>query len=110
MEGKPGRDPGAGCYPVGSSRSTDNRQLPATPPEILERQEVKRRVRRGLHGLPVAARTMLLLRDFEGFSYEDMAETLGCELGTVKSRLHRARRQFEELYNLSGEDDQEGSA
>ena len=43
-------------------------------------------------------RTMLLLRDFEGLSYEEIARVLGIEVGTVKSRVHRARKQFEETF------------
>ncbi|MEE8142172.1 MAG: sigma-70 family RNA polymerase sigma factor [Planctomycetota bacterium] len=83
---------------------------PATPPEILEREESRRRVRQVLQALPSSARTILLLRDFEGLSYEEMAEVLGCEMGTVKSRLHRGRRQFEELFRRWELGETEGSA
>ena len=43
-------------------------------------------------------------------SYEEMAEVLGCEMGTVKSRLHRGRRQFEELFRRWELGETEGSA
>lgn len=72
---------------------------PATPPEILEREELRQRVHEVLQDLPEFHRTMLVLRDFEGLSYLEMGEIFSCEVGTVKSRLHRARKQFEELFN-----------
>lgn len=71
----------------------------ATPPELLEREETRHRVREVLDELPEFPRLILLLRDFEGLSYDALAEFFDCEVGTVKSRLHRARRQFEEVYN-----------
>ncbi len=49
-----------------------------------------------LSSLPEEARTVLLLCDIEGFSYEEIAGFLDCPIGTVRSRLHRARKM---LYN-----------
>lgn len=46
-----------------------------------------------LRGLPAGDRDVLLLVAWNGFSYEEVAETLGIKLGTVRSRLHRARRR-----------------
>lgn len=77
--------------PVGRSHA-------ATPVEVLQREELKAQVWCVIGELAEEPRTLLLLRDFEGLSYEELTEVLGCELGTVKSRLHRARRQFAELF------------
>ena len=76
----------------------DGRRSQPTPPEVLEREEKRRQVRKVLAELPELARTMLVLRDFEGLSYQELGEILRCEVGTVKSRIHRARKQFEELF------------
>jgi RNA polymerase sigma-70 factor, ECF subfamily len=53
---------------------------------------------RALAGLPPDLRAVFVLHEAEGLSYRDVAETLGCPIGTVMSRLHRARsRLLEEL-------------
>ncbi|MEM7163987.1 MAG: sigma-70 family RNA polymerase sigma factor [Planctomycetota bacterium] len=69
-----------------------------TPADALQREELRAQVWEVLGELPDDPRTLLLLRDFEGLSYDELADVLNCELGTVKSRLHRARRQFAELF------------
>jgi RNA polymerase sigma-70 factor (ECF subfamily) len=42
--------------------------------------------------LPDEFRTVIMLSDIEGFSYEEIAEFIDCPVGTVRSRLHRARK------------------
>ena len=42
-------------------------------------------------------RTVLVLREYEGLSYQEIADALGCRIGTVMSRLHYARRRAREL-------------
>ena len=49
-----------------------------------------------LDRLPEKYRTILILREYEDLSYTAMAEVLGCSIGTVESRLFRARRRFKE--------------
>ncbi|MCB2204072.1 sigma-70 family RNA polymerase sigma factor [bacterium] len=53
--------------------------------------DTKEWIQRGLQRLPEKYRTPVILKDMEGFSYEEMAEIMQCELGTVKSRLSRGR-------------------
>jgi RNA polymerase sigma-70 factor (ECF subfamily) len=48
-------------------------------------------VRKSINKLPEKLRTPLLLKDIEGFSYQEIADTVQCEVGTVKSRIFRAR-------------------
>ena len=57
-------------------------------PENRDTQEL---VAMGLQTLPEKFRTAVILKDIDGFSYEEIAEVMHCELGTVKSRISRAR-------------------
>lgn len=47
--------------------------------------------------IPIDQRTALLLREVEGLSYQEMAEAMGCSIGTVMSRLHYGRKKMQEL-------------
>ncbi len=61
------------------------------PPELASQAEALAAVEEALHGVPAEQRAALLLRDVEGFSYEEIAQITAVEVGTVKSRIHRAR-------------------
>ena len=60
----------------------------------LEREEKKRLVHSGLRALPVDLRLPLILCDLSGMPYEEIASELGIPLGTVKSRINRARLEL----------------
>ena len=64
------------------------------PAERLELRERIERLELKLRGLAPAHRTVLVLRDVEGFSYAEIAAITEWPLGSVKGRLHRARREF----------------
>ena len=49
-----------------------------------------------MQALPEELRAALTLRELEGFSYDDIAEVLGCPVGTVRSRIFRAREAIDE--------------
>lgn len=66
----------------------------AAPDKGLEREEIARITNEVLEGLPEIFRTVLVLREFEEMSYQDMADLLGISIGTVESRLFRARAKF----------------
>ena len=68
--------------------------LSQSPEEQLEKKLTRDAVRRGLAQLPEDARQILLLREIQGLSYEEIGETLGLEPGTVKSRIFRARKKL----------------
>ena len=67
------------------------------PAERLETRERIERLERKLHGLPHQHRVVLVLRDAEGLSYEEIADITDTPLGSVKGRLHRARREFVDM-------------
>ena len=65
-----------------------------TPEKLLDRKLTRDAVQRGLKSLPAEHREILLLREIQGLSYEEISETLGLEVGTVKSRIFRARKKL----------------
>ncbi len=62
-----------------------------------EDSEVQQFIARGLQALPEKYRLPIILKDIDGLSYEEMAEVMECEVGTVKSRLSRARAILREV-------------
>jgi RNA polymerase sigma factor (sigma-70 family) len=69
----------------------------AKPEESVQQQELRSVLERAIAQLPDHQRTTLVLIDRLGLSYEEAAETMGVALGTVKSRLARARTQMQAL-------------
>ena len=65
-----------------------------SPEALLEKKLTRDAVRRGLASLPEDARQILLLREIQGLSYEEIADVLVLEVGTVKSRIFRARKRL----------------
>ncbi|MDD4891702.1 MAG: sigma-70 family RNA polymerase sigma factor [Phycisphaerae bacterium] len=65
-----------------------------SPPEVLERDERGRQVAQAVSELDEEFRSVLVLKDIEGFDYAQISEILDVPLGTVKSRLHRARNEL----------------
>ncbi|MGB5288957.1 MAG: sigma-70 family RNA polymerase sigma factor [Ignavibacteriaceae bacterium] len=62
-----------------------------------ENNDVSRIVMDAISKLPVKLRMPLILKDIEGFSYQEISETLKCEMGTVKSRIFRGRERLKEI-------------
>jgi len=67
------------------------------PEAVLEGLELERTVQAGIAELDEEHRTLVLLRDVEDLSYDEISKVTGLELGTVKSRLHRARLQLKDF-------------
>jgi RNA polymerase sigma factor (sigma-70 family) len=65
-----------------------------TPEKALLRKEIGHLLRQAIDHLPFAQRSILLLKEVEGLSYDEIVATLELPLGTVKSRLARARRSL----------------
>ena len=66
-----------------------------TPERLLLRDEIEATVYAAINELPEDLRTAITLREFEGMSYEEIAQTMGCPIGTVRSRIFRAREAID---------------
>lgn len=71
----------------GASELRDN----ATPERLLLKDEIEKTVFEVIEQLPEDLKTAITLRELEGLSYEEIAEAMGCPIGTVRSRIFRAR-------------------
>jgi RNA polymerase sigma-70 factor (ECF subfamily) len=68
-----------------------------SPDDDLATQEFYEHLKSAIAELPEAFRTTIVLREIEGLPYEDIAEMTGVSLGTVKSRIARARAKLQEM-------------
>jgi RNA polymerase sigma-70 factor (ECF subfamily) len=66
-----------------------------SPERALLRDEIEATVHRSIQQLPEDLRTALTLREFDGLSYEDIASVMQCPVGTVRSRIFRAREAID---------------
>lgn len=64
------------------------------PDDLFRKRHLRQMVEKAVAQLPEHHRTVFVLREMEGKTYEEIAEITGCNLGTVKSRLNRARNSF----------------
>ncbi len=67
------------------------------PAELAEQHELGGEIARAIADLPIKYRVAFVLRDVQGHSYERIAEIVGVPLGTIKSRVNRARSRFKDL-------------
>jgi RNA polymerase sigma-70 factor (ECF subfamily) len=82
-----------------------HRELPdpaESVPDAIGRGEVKTRIEAMIAELPEDARMVVVLRDLQGLTYEGIAESLQCSIGTVKSRLSRARLKLKDRLTREG--------
>jgi RNA polymerase sigma-70 factor (ECF subfamily) len=66
------------------------------PERLLLQKELEERVKLAMDKLPPEQKAALIFRDVEGLSYQEMAEAMGCSIGTVMSRLHYGRKRMQE--------------
>ncbi len=88
----------------GVGAPAENGGLASTPPvldEVLKR-ELEAEVKRAMTELSEEHRLVLLLRHYHGLSYQEIAEILGCPLGTVKSRMHCSIHALKEWLTKKG--------
>jgi RNA polymerase sigma-70 factor (ECF subfamily) len=67
------------------------------PDRMLLRKELEEKVKEAMEKLPADQKMAIVLREIEGLSYQEMAESMGCSVGTVMSRLHYGRKKMQEL-------------
>ena len=66
-----------------------------SPHEAAERKELREQIEAGLQSLSPEHRQVLILREIHQLSYEEISQSLALDLGTVKSRINRARAQLQ---------------
>lgn len=70
-----------------------------TPERLLLNQEIIDTIQATIEQLPEEMRTAIMLREFEGMSYEEIAQAMDCPIGTVRSRIFRAREAIDNKLN-----------
>ncbi|RZI90355.1 MAG: RNA polymerase sigma factor RpoE [Variovorax sp.] len=83
---RPGSDDDDETYRPGNEPISDE-----TPETVLAANEIARVVEAAMEALPAELRQAVTLREIEGLSYEEIAEVMNCPIGTVRSRIFRAR-------------------
>ena len=78
-------------YFEGASKLKDN----DSPENELYKAELEKTVFKAIHQLPEDLRTAVTLREFDGMSYEEIAEVMQCPVGTVRSRIFRSREAID---------------
>jgi len=87
----------------GLTNGTELREI-NTPESSMLRDEIAETVRQTIETLPEDLRTAITLREFDGLSYDEIASIMDCPIGTVRSRIFRAREAIDnELKPLIGE-------
>ena len=67
-----------------------------TPERLLQSKQIGQTVNAAMEALPEELRNAIVLREIEGLSYEEIAEEMNCPIGTVRSRIFRAREAVAE--------------
>lgn len=70
-----------------------------TPETELLNQEIVATIKKTIDGLPEEMRTAIILCEFDGLSYEEIAKVMDCPIGTVRSRIFRAREAIDHVLN-----------
>ncbi|WP_416361326.1 RNA polymerase sigma factor RpoE [Marinobacter sp.] len=88
-----GRRPQASADSSEAENYDDGRRLRdvASPEKLLQKDQLQKALAEAIAALPEELRSAFLLREYDGLSYEDIARILECPIGTVRSRIFRAR-------------------
>jgi len=107
---KPGRSPGGfaglgdleGKLEAGADNDSENIDFPllsridgSDPADVLRRREIAARIQSALDALPTYHRSVIVMREVEGLSYDEMAQVMGVSKGTIMSRLFHARQKLQ---------------
>lgn len=77
------------------TREVEDKDCP-NPQAEIEAREIQQRVQQAIKSLSYEHQEVIVLRDIQGLAYEEIASALGCNLGTIKSRLSRARLELKD--------------
>lgn len=86
--------------PIHTDEGEIERDIPDesdTPEELLEKKLTKELVNNSISKLDENHRVVIILRDIQGFSYEEISKIIDCSIGTVKSRINRARKNLKDI-------------
>jgi len=86
--------------PIQTDEGEIERDIPDesdSPEELLEKKLTKELVNNSINKLDENHRIVIILRDIQGFSYEEISNILDCSIGTVKSRINRARKNLKDI-------------
>ena len=89
---------------TGSGASMDFPDKSPYPNEVAESSLADSKIRQAINSLPDIFKQVILLYDIEGMSYRDVSSVVGCPMGTIKSRLYRARSLLQEVLKNEGRD------
>jgi RNA polymerase sigma-70 factor (ECF subfamily) len=92
---KTGKQPMSSLNEEGSYQPSDEPEK--GPERVLLQKELEEKVKMAMEKLPAEQRAAIIFKDVEGLSYQEMAEAMGCSIGTVMSRLHYGRKRMQEL-------------
>ena len=87
----------APIFSDGEEMERDIEDLSQSPERLMEGQELQTLIQSAILGLPVDLRTVILLRDVQGLSYQEVAQITDCSVEAVKSRIFRARGQLRKI-------------
>lgn len=88
--------------PLDEAIGGDGKDGPAHPDRKVEMSELGRAIEAAVASLPPKHQMAFVLREYQGMSYEEMATAMDCNLGTVMSRLHHARKKLQDALNTMG--------
>jgi RNA polymerase sigma-70 factor (ECF subfamily) len=86
----------------GEEQALDIPDTRLSPQELAEQSELRRDLRVGLASLPEEYRAVLILRELQQLSYQEIADALDLDIGTVKSRINRGRKRLCEFLVKTG--------
>ncbi len=74
------------------------------PDRVIESELIQWSIQRAIDSLPLNYKQVVILRDIDGMSYQDIAKIVGCPVGTVKSRVNRGRLRLQKKLKAEGKD------
>ena len=103
------KERGAEKYSIDGDEKSEKAKLEISdqsfnPEKIYERNENSKIIQESIEKLPKDSRIALVLRDMQGFTYEEISEIITAPIGTVKSRIARGRSQLKRILTAEGRD------